>query len=92
MKKRTRTLVLGLVLFALALLFLGTIRLQDGLMHQQSEREHAETHCRIAVMAWGKGIASEKDRQAWRKAVRENPELYLLAGCGDLRLLTDTDE
>ena len=50
MKKRTRTFVLGLVLFAFALLFLGTIRLQDGLRNQQLEQDYAETHCRSAVM------------------------------------------
>lgn len=92
MKKRTRTFVLGLVLFAFALLFLGTIRLQDGLLQQQVERDYAEAHCRFAVLAWSKGIASEKDRQAWCKAAEQDPELYLRAGCGDLRQLTVDDE
>lgn len=92
MKKRTRTFVLGLVLFAFALLFLGTIRLQDGLRNQQLEQDYAETHCRSAVMAWSKAVASEKDRQAWLAGAQENPEMYLRAGCGDLRQLTVDDE
>lgn len=92
MKKRTGTLVLSFVLLAFALLFLGAIRLQDGLMNQQLEQNHAETHCRAAVLAWTKGIAGEEDRQIWINGVNQNAELYLRAGCGDLRLLTDSDE
>ena len=92
MKKRTGTLVLSFVLLAFALLFLGTIRLQDGLMNQHLEQNYAETHCRAAVLAWTKGIAKEEDRQVWINGVNQNAELYLRAGCSDLRLLTDSDE
>ena len=92
MKKRTGTLVLSFVLLAFALLFLGTIRLQDGLRNQYVEQNHAETQCRAAVLAWTKGIAKEEDRQNWIKGVNQNAELYLRAGCGDLRLVTDGDE
>lgn len=92
MKKRTGTLALSFVLLAFALLFLGTIRLQDGLRSQHLKQNYAETHCRTAVLSWTKGIPKEEDRQAWIKAVSQNPELYLRAGCGDLRSVAGDDE
>lgn len=73
----TRILICA-VFVAVMTLVLGAVRVNDGRVSREKEREAAAAQSGIAVEQWT-GCMRLEDRDAWQKLVRENPVMCLRA-------------
>ncbi len=68
--------ILCAALLALSLLLLGAGRFREDLTSRRARTLEVKEACREAVMGLKDGIA-DKDRKAWEKLVKANPELFV---------------
>ena len=79
MSIRVRILLCA-ALTALALLFLGAVRIQDSIRTQISERADSGARCRTLLLDWNRA-APERERTDWDKLTEEDPVTCLRALC-----------
>ncbi|MBR2434557.1 MAG: hypothetical protein IKB22_03715 [Lentisphaeria bacterium] len=83
---------ISLLFLALALLFIGAVRIQDAMENQQKEQADSVARCKNAVSAWTAAVPEGKSRETWQQLSAVTPGRCLRAGCGPLRAPGDDDE
>ena len=68
--------ILCAAILALSLLLLGAGRFREDLTNRRARTLKTKEACREAVMGLKNGVA-DKDRKAWSKLGRANPELFV---------------
>ncbi len=65
---------------ALGLLFLGAVRVQDGMNNHITEQKNAHAKCQNIAQNWS-AAAAGRNRDSWQKLAAESPELCLQVIC-----------
>jgi len=73
-------LLLSAVMAAAALLFLGAVRVQDGMRNHISDKQNAHRICRTLAEQWVDAMPAP-ERAAWRDLAEKEPETLFRASC-----------
>ena len=73
-------LLLSAVMAAAALLFIGAVRVQDGMRNHISDKRDTHLMCRTLTEQWVETMPAA-ERAAWRELAENEPETLFRAGC-----------